>query len=521
MKRLPILLVILIIPFTGVAQYFQYSQYEFTDQRINPAMVASSDYASVSFIFRNQSTGAPDINLKSNMVSGAYPFLSRKNGRRWSGIGMTLIDDRSGGIFSMQEVSVSYAINIFLSRFQSLSLGFKGLHQQRRVDLNGLFTGSQYVRDRGFDESLYNGENLGLLRSDFTTFSSGIYWQQTDRSGTQLAYWGISLFDLNKPAHSFSGNNDQLNSTFIASGGIRIYKKGNISFMPEFLLTHSAARSVMNLGGVTAYEVKPYPNQASARIDLITKYVLGRSGILGLQFHQDRFSVGFSYDFPVLKKNEGNLGAFEVALQIKRLVDPRLKRKISKRNIPAKKSLVTESKPVVISKKEIKDIKDIKDIKAGDAIDSTRNRDVTKSHLSTSLRQKQDSVLANAKAGRVSHEPFVIEKTILHFNFEFSSTNLDELSTKYLDDLSIALAENPHMKIKLTGHTDNVGSPAFNMRLSLLRANVIRDYLLDRGVEVSRIQTDGRGLNEPLNENKTETERATNRRVELVIYYEE
>lgn len=515
MKGLPFLLVILIMPFTGATQYFQYSQYEFTDQRINPAMVASSDYASVSFIFRNQSTGAPDINLKSNMISGAYPFLSARNGRRWSGVGLSLMDDRSGGIFSMQEISVSYAINVSLNRFQSLSLGFKGLYQQRSVHLDGLFTGSQFVRDRGFDESLYNGENLGLLRSDFATFSSGIYWQQIDRAGIRLAYWGISLFDLNKPDHSFSGVEDQLNSTFVASGGIRIYKNGNMSFMPEFLLTHSAARRVMNLGGVTSYEIKPHPNQVAARIDLITKYVPGRSGILGLQFHRDHFSVGFSYDFPVLKKNEGNLGAFEVALQIKSLVDPGLKRRISKRKTPAKRSQATEKKPAVVSDRETEDIK------AGPENDSTRNENAVKSDLSTSLRHKQDSVLANATAGRVSHQPLVIEKTILHFNFEFNSTNLDETSTKYLDDLSTALAENTHMKISLTGHTDNVGSPAFNMRLSLFRANVIRKYLVERGVDVSRIQTDGKGLHEPLNENKTEAERAANRRVELVIYYEE
>jgi outer membrane protein OmpA-like peptidoglycan-associated protein len=77
------------------------------------------------------------------------------------------------------------------------------------------------------------------------------------------------------------------------------------------------------------------------------------------------------------------------------------------------------------------------------------------------------------------------------------------------------------MKVRLTGHTDNVGSAAFNMRLSVYRANVIRQYLIEKGVYPSRIQADGKGLTEPLNENKTEADRAQNRRVELIIYYQE
>ena len=117
MKVYVLFVFLLAAPLLASAQYFQYSQYNFTDQRINPAMVAASDYASVGFIFRNQNTGAPDIRLKSSMVSAAYPFLNRRSGKRWSGLGVSLMDDRSGGIFSLQEASVSYALNVF---FKSL-----------------------------------------------------------------------------------------------------------------------------------------------------------------------------------------------------------------------------------------------------------------------------------------------------------------------------------------------------------------------------------------------------------------
>jgi outer membrane protein OmpA-like peptidoglycan-associated protein len=53
----------------------------------------------------------------------------------------------------------------------------------------------------------------------------------------------------------------------------------------------------------------------------------------------------------------------------------------------------------------------------------------------------------------------------------------------------------------------------------MLRANVIRDYLLKQGVHETRIVAQGKGMTEPLNENKTDEEKAANRRVEMKILY--
>ena len=502
-----------LFPLSGLAQYFQFSQYNFTSQRINPASVAASDFMSADLIYRDQNTGG-DVRLKSSMISASYPFLSRKNGMRWSGIGVSLMDDRSGGIFTVQEASLSYAINVFLNRYQSLSLGFKGLYQQRRFNLSGLFTESQYIHDRGFDESLFNGENFGLLKSDFTTFSTGLYWQQNSRKGARIAYWGVSLFDLNKPDDSFSGVSSQLNATWVATAGFRIYEQQNISIMPELLLTHSASKNVLNLGAVTSYDIKGNSRQASGKIDMITKWVPGRSGIFGLQFHRENFSVGFSYDFPIFHRNPGNTGALEVALQIRRLVDPPLRKRVARNRKPPSQNRSSLTKAVTTDRNNRIERKPL-------VKDSITDKNATEQSLITTLRMKRDSVIAEAKAGRVSQEPFVIEKTILHFNFEFNSTSLDEASTRYLDDLAVALAENSHMKISLIGHTDNVGSAAFNMRLSLVRANALRDYLIKKGVDPKRIVAEGKGLTEPINDNKTEADRALNRRVELTVFYEE
>jgi hypothetical protein len=96
------------LAFICEAQYFQFSQFNYTGQRINPAYVASSNYASVSLVSRDQATDG-GFHLNSNFVNASYPFISRKSGKRWSGIGVSLMDDRTRnvGIFNTQEVALS------------------------------------------------------------------------------------------------------------------------------------------------------------------------------------------------------------------------------------------------------------------------------------------------------------------------------------------------------------------------------------------------------------------------------
>ncbi|MBL7856123.1 MAG: PorP/SprF family type IX secretion system membrane protein [Cyclobacteriaceae bacterium] len=500
------------------AQYFQFSQYNFASQRVNPAMVASSNYASAGFVYRNQATGG-DFNLNSTIISAAYPFLQSRSGKRWSGIGVSILDDRSGnaGIYTTQEASLSYAVNIFISRYQTLSLGVKGLYQQQKINMNGLFTGSQYIPDRGFDDALNSGENMELLRTNFFTFSTGLYWQQTDRNQNKLAYLGISIFDFNKPQDSFMGSTSQLNSTGVLVGGFRAFSQNRVAVFPEALLTHSASNTVLNFGAITRYTLPMHPNQTAAHVDVITKYVPGRSGILGLQLHRSSISVGFSYDFPVFMENAGNQGAFEFGLELRSLVDPRMKkRKEALRKAAQKKA----STPV--SAKERMDSNDLP--KASAVKKSTSSGDTTtvkkqSSQLRSTLQSKQDSVQALAEAGIISHEPFVLEKVTLYFNFEFNSAALDDASEDYLQELGSALKDNALLKIKLTGHTDNIGSDRFNLRLSLYRAEAIKEHLVKQGIDPSRVETEGKGMREPIVENDTEEKRAKNRRVELIIFY--
>lgn len=75
----------------------------------------------------------------------------------------------------------------------------------------------------------------------------------------------------------------------------------------------------------------------------------------------------------------------------------------------------------------------------------------------------------------------------------------------------------PNSTVQIVGHTDNDGDAAYNQQLSERRANAVADILLDAGIPISRIQTYGRGENQPIASNLDAAGKAQNRRVEIVI----
>lgn len=77
------------------------------------------------------------------------------------------------------------------------------------------------------------------------------------------------------------------------------------------------------------------------------------------------------------------------------------------------------------------------------------------------------------------------------------------------------------MKVKIIGHTDNIGHEKFNEKLSLKRAESVKKFLVKNGLNEARVTVDGKGMRAPIAENDTEENRAKNRRVEILLYRED
>jgi OOP family OmpA-OmpF porin len=111
----------------------------------------------------------------------------------------------------------------------------------------------------------------------------------------------------------------------------------------------------------------------------------------------------------------------------------------------------------------------------------------------------------------------VEEKIVLRgVNFDFDKSNIRPDAAVILDEAVVALGSSS-APVMVEGHTDWVGSDAYNQGLSERRAESVRRYLSEHGVDEGRLSTAGYGESRPIASNETREGRALNRRVELLV----
>ena len=101
--------------------------------------------------------------------------------------------------------------------------------------------------------------------------------------------------------------------------------------------------------------------------------------------------------------------------------------------------------------------------------------------------------------------------------FDFDKSVLKPEGRAKLDDL-VSKIQGINLEVIIAvGHTDSIGSDAYNQKLSVRRAEAVKDYLTSKGVEKNRVYTEGKGEKQPVADNKTAEGRAKNRRVEIEV----
>jgi outer membrane protein OmpA-like peptidoglycan-associated protein len=101
--------------------------------------------------------------------------------------------------------------------------------------------------------------------------------------------------------------------------------------------------------------------------------------------------------------------------------------------------------------------------------------------------------------------------------FDYGKTDLKESNKADLQKFSETLKQYTDTDLLIVGHTDNVGSDAFNQTLSEKRAAAVSNYLASLGISYNRLRTEGKGELQPIASNDTEGNRTQNRRVEIAI----
>jgi OOP family OmpA-OmpF porin len=118
-------------------------------------------------------------------------------------------------------------------------------------------------------------------------------------------------------------------------------------------------------------------------------------------------------------------------------------------------------------------------------------------------------------------KPVIIEKgrQTLNVEFDFDKSTIKKGYYKDIDDLAKVMKDYPDLNVVIEGHTDSVGTAAYNKKLSQRRAEAIKKYMVESGIDTNRLKAQGFGMDNPIASNKTEEGRQQNRRVEAAVDY--
>lgn len=480
MKKYLYILILIMIGITSKGQDVNFSQYFNTGMNLNPAIIATDDYFRFTGLYKQ-------VNFVKDVTSNStYLMLNRPlyyNDKRFGGFGFSILADHGGGNLPIkyEGVNLAYAHNLKISQKSFLSLGLQAGYYQRKLDYSDFSTGSQWIDGYGYNNSLSNGEIYDNLSTTGFELSSGLFWYIPIAGNDYKAYFGLSMYNLNKPDYSFFGAESKIPLRYMLSGGYQFLEKNNFSFMPQLLWYNSYNQDYFDVGMKWKYKFEGLTTSniiGKGSVDLYTFYHVNRGLMTGIGINQDRFAFSVSYDFGNFSDNEvPNKGAFEISFIVKKLLAPKAKH---------------QTQDYVSVKREF--------LKEPERVDKTSKSKETGVKERTSEREVK----------------FRLEQD---FQFAFNAADLNDDAKVYLDDLIILLKDNESLKIEVIGHTDNVGTLEANMLISEKRATNVKKYLVEKGIEESRIMIVAKANQEPKYKNDTSKGRSLNRRVEFIIYY--
>jgi len=123
-----------------------------------------------------------------------------------------------------------------------------------------------------------------------------------------------------------------------------------------------------------------------------------------------------------------------------------------------------------------------------------------------------DKCPGTPKGARVNKDGCWVLEEVL---FDFDKYNIKPQFYYFLDEAAVVFEKNPGLRVRIEGHTDNIGTAAYNKKLSLRRAKAVMEYLIKKGIPKESLSIEGFGFTRPIATNETEEGRALNRRVEL------
>jgi len=131
------------------------------------------------------------------------------------------------------------------------------------------------------------------------------------------------------------------------------------------------------------------------------------------------------------------------------------------------------------------------------------------------LQTKQEEIAQpTPEAPKPREEPLKVSARV---HFDFNKHSIKREYIPLLNEVVKVLKENPNVRVRIEGYTDDVGSKAYNDKLALSRAKAVKDYLVKAGISEDRIEVVGFGKERYIADNKTPIGRFTNRRADFIV----
>ncbi|MEM6842467.1 MAG: PorP/SprF family type IX secretion system membrane protein [Bacteroidota bacterium] len=495
---------------TAWAQEPNMSQYHLTPFLTNPGMIGTIDRATITANYRNQALDAGRTYATSTL-SAYYPIAI---GNHRLGIGASFLNDQVSDFMGTNGGLLGTAYSVRIATRHQLSLGAQAGFFNRRLNSSFSFTTDSQFLDGSFNGDAPTGEVFINQNRNFLTLTTGLFWLMEDAQGHSQAFFGGSIFNVNRPDVGFDEESN-MPISLKATGGWRVYQGTRWAIMPNARWIYQEDVQSLNVGTWFHYDLSQsveYPQQLS----IGGWYNNNQAGIVSLQYEQSRYLVGASYDIPLLSDlstlQQG--GIFEIALsfRIGGRVPPR---KIATPQESTLAPRVEESEPTVKSPEPVEP--------EPEPTQPTQPQKVEKATSVDRLAGNQPTPTQPPAAIEKTVQPlsqqdkFVLQKTV---RFDLSDYDLTADSKEFLDQVANIFQRNESVKVTLVGHTCNIGTAQDNQQLAIKRAEIVKEYLVKNGIKPERINVQGAGEAKPLTSNATEEGRVQNRRVEFQITQE-
>ncbi len=438
---------------TRLSNLYTQNKYSF-----NPAYAGFGGCTEVYFSHMNQWTkleGAPLTNyLSANTRIG-----------KSLGLGANVLLDQIG-MYQNMSASGSIAYGFNFAKFHTIRFGLSAGYFQTRLDPTGAiaFDNADVIVNGGIQSSSALSTDAGILYK-FKRFQISFASQQLFETRSNFNYSQLDGYGLKRHFTGFTSYEFLLNKRLSLTPSI-LYK----SISNNHQLDFNADLNYNDfISGGLGY-----------RMDV------GLIGRIGVNIRK-LFFIGYAYVVPMQNIASYSGGSHEIALGLRFC-------KKKKEEFP--NDHLTDVEPISRSVDTVTIVEHTVDTLVIERVDTV----FIERPMASDVEVKEALVMASE-----------------HLEFENDKSIILKKSYGDLEALTNLLLIREELNISLSGHTDNNGTEAYNMRLSENRVKAVKKFLMANGVDGNRIKTSHFGESKPISDNKTEEGRSKNRRVEMEV----